>query len=200
MKRILSLAVLAFVVFAPRAYSDSVPTLDINITYATGGMGPDGGVGFTLYGPGTVISGYGGMACFSWCSGPIPDLNSVSEGQVFVGAFLSVTIAGTSYNPDLLSIQCCLFSGGELSPSATGFVGQNETFRYLNLTLPTNGGWNFNFDFFPAMNGNPAFYQFSSGTFTAGTPPAPVPEPRTLGLMAAGLIGLAGVIRRRRQV
>lgn len=198
MRRNLLLAVLAFVVFAPCAYADSIPALDINITYATAGLGPDGGVGFTLYGPRTTISGFGGMACFSWCSGPITDLSSATPAQVFVGAYLNVMIAGTSYNPDLLSLQCCLFSGsGTLNASATGFIGQNETFRYLNLTLPTNGGWSLNFDFFPAMNGNPAFYLFSSGTFTAGTPPAPTPEPGTLGLMAIGLIGLAAVIRRR---
>ena len=199
MKRILSLAVLAFVVSAPRAYADSIPTLDINITYATAGMGPEGGVSFTLYGPGTTISGYGGMFC-PWCFVPITDLSSVDPGQVFVGAYLNVTIAGTSYNPDLFSVSCCLFTGsGTLNGSASGFVGQDETFRYLNLTLPTGGGWNFNFDFFPAMNGNPAFYLFSGGTFAAGTPPAATPEPGTLGFMVTGLAGIAGLFRTRRR-
>jgi hypothetical protein len=140
-KRILSLAALAFVVSAHPAYADSTTTLDINIAYATAGMGPDGGVVFTLYGPGTPISGYGGMACFSWCSGPIPDLSFVSEDEFFLG---------------------------------------------------------FNFDFFPAMNGNAAFYQFSSGSFTAATPPTPTPEPGTLGLILIGLAGIVGVVRRKR--
>jgi PEP-CTERM motif len=198
-KRIRSLVALAFVLSAPCAYADSIPILDINITYATASMGPDGGVVFALFGPGTDITGYGGMACFSWCSGPIPDLNAVSAAQVFVGAFLSVNIAGTSYNPDLLSLNCCLFSpSGDLSGSVSGFVGQDVTFRYLNLTLPGGGGWNFNFDYFPPMNGNPAFYQFASGSFTAGTPPAVTPEPGTLGLMTTGVVGLGGAIRRRR--
>jgi len=65
----------------------------------------------------------------------------------------------------------------------------------LKLTVP-GGGWNFNFDYFPASNGNPAFYLFSSGSLTAGTRPAPTPEPGTLALMATGLIGLAAVIRK----
>lgn len=199
MKRIGLLAVLVFVVSAPCAYADSVPILDINITYATASMGSDGSVDFALFGPGTTITGYGGMACFFWCSGPIPDLSSVSAAQVFVGAFLSAKVAGISYSPDLLGLGCCLFSSsGNLSGSVSGFVGQDVTFRYLNMTLP-NGGWNFNFDFFPPMNGNPGFYQFASGSFTAGTPPAPTPEPSTLGLMATGVMGLVGVIRRRRR-
>jgi len=197
-KRTLSLAVLAFVVSAPCAYADSIPILDINITYATAGLGPDGGVSFALFGPGTTITGYGGMACYAWCLQAIPDLSSVNPSQVFVGGFLSVTIAGMSYNPDLLSLQCCLFSAsGDLGGSVSGFVGQDETFRYLNLTVP-GGGWNFNFNYFPTTNGNPAFYVFSSGSLTAGTPPAPTPEPGTLGLMVTGVVGIAGVIRRRR--
>jgi len=197
-KRICSFAVLAFIVSARCAYADSIPILDVNITYATAGLGPGGGVVFTLFGPGTNITGYGGMGCSAWCLQAIPDLSSVNASQVFVGGFLSVTIAGISYNPDLLSLQCCLFSAfGDLGGSVSGFVGQDETFRYLNLTVP-GGGWNFNFDYFPAGNGNPAFYLFSSGSLTAGTRPAPTPELGTLGLMGTGLVGLAVVIRRKR--
>jgi hypothetical protein len=129
-------AVLAFVVSAPCAYADSVPILDINITYATASMGSDGSVDFALFGPGTTITGYGGMGCFSWCSGPIPDLSSVSAAQVFVGAFLSAKVAGISYSPDLFGLNCCLFSSsGDLSASVSGIVGQDVTFRYLNLAL-----------------------------------------------------------------
>jgi hypothetical protein len=197
-KRILSLAVLAFVVSAPSAYADSIPTLDINISYATAGMGPDGGVLFTLVGPGTTITGFGGMACSPWCSGPITDLSSVNAGQVFIGGFLNVTIAGISYNPDLLSLQCCLFSAfGDLGGTVSGFVGQDETFRLLTLTVP-GGSWNFKFDSFPASNGNPPYFLFNSGSLTAGTPSARTPEPGTLGLMFTGLAGLAGMVRNKR--
>jgi hypothetical protein len=112
-----------------------------------------------------------------------------------------VTIGGTTYNPDLLSLSCCLFSpSGGLNGSASGYVGQDETFRYLNLTLPSGGGWNLNFAFFPASGVNPAYYVFVNGTFTAGTPPAATPEPGTLGLMATGLVGIVGAIRRKRLI
>ena len=199
MKRLLSALVLAFVVLAPRAYADSI--LNINITYVTAHMGPNNGSGdnisFTLIGPGTKITGIGGMACFAWCSDPIPDLNSVGASQVFVSFFTGATVGGITYNPDTdISISCCLFDfSGSLNPSASGFVGEGETFKLVNFTLPGGGGWSFNFI------GSPGNFQFVSGTFTAGTPPPVVtPEPGTLGLMATGLAGLAGVIRRRRLI
>lgn len=36
-----------------------------------------------------------------------------------------------------------------------------------------------------------------SGTLTSGGPPPSVPEPGTLGLLGTGLVGIAGVMRRR---
>jgi hypothetical protein len=81
MKRLLWVVVILCVACAPCAYADSFPTLNANITYVTASMAPNDGSGdnvhaITLIGPGTIIRGYGGMACFEWCSGPITDLNS----------------------------------------------------------------------------------------------------------------------------
>jgi len=202
MKRLLSVVVVAFFALAPLAHADSI--LNINITYVTAFMSPNNGSGdnisFTLIGPGTSITGIGGMACFSWCNGPIPDLNSVATSQVFVSNFLSATVGGIAYDPNNdLSFQSSLFSSsGGLNGSVSGFVGEGATFKLFNFTLPGGGGWNLQFDFSPASGGSPAYYQFVSGTFTAGTPPAPVPEQGTLGFMATGLAGLVGVVQRRR--
>ena len=202
MKRLLSVVVLAFVVLAPYARADSI--LTINITYVTAFMGPNNGSGdnisFTLIGPGTTITGIAGMACFNWCSGPIPDLNSVATSQIFVSSFLSATVGGVTYDPNSdISLQCCLFSSsGGLNGSVSGFVGEGQTFKLLNLTLPSGGGWNLKFDFFPASGGSSAYYQFVSGSFTAGTPPAPVPEPSTLAYVASGLAGVVAFVRRKR--
>jgi PEP-CTERM motif-containing protein len=202
MKRLLSVVVVAFAVLAPCAYADSI--LNINITYVTAYMGPNyagDNISFTLIGPGTNITGIGGMACFAWCQGPIPDLNSVGTSQVFVSSFTSALVGGTAYDPNSNISLCCIFSSsGLLNPSASGFVGSGETFKLLNLTLPSGGGWNLNFAFFPASGGNPAYYVFVNGTFTAGTPPAATPEPGTLGLMATGLVGIVGAIRRKRLI
>src|SRR6266536_2758830 len=196
MKRLLSAVVVAFFALAPSARADSI--LNINITYVTAFMGPGGGMFFSLIGPGTIIStSDAGMACFDWCSGPISDLSSVStSSQVFVGFFQTAIVGGITYDPNNDIPLCCLT--GDFSGSASGFVCEGETFKLLNLTLPGGGGWNLKFDFFPASGGSPAYYQFVSGTFTAGTPPAPVPEPGTLGLMATGLAGIIGVVQGRR--
>ena len=196
MKRLLSVVVLAFVL-APCAHADSI--LNINITYVTAFLSPGGGVFFSLIGPGTSIStSDAGMACSDWCSGPIPDLSSAgTSGQVFIGFFQTALVGGINYDPNNDISLCCFF--GDFSGSVSGFVGEGETFKLLNLTLP-GGGWNLKFDFFPATGGSPAYYQFVSGTFTGGTPPAPVPEPGTLGFMATGLAVLAGVIQRQRSI
>jgi hypothetical protein len=68
----------------------------------------------------------------------------------------------------------------------------------LNLTLPCCGGWNLTFDPVPPSGDFPGGYQFVHGEFSAGTPPTPVPEPATLGLIGTGLAGIVGVIRRKR--
>src|SRR6266536_1797437 len=193
MKRLLWVFVISFVAFAPRANADSI--LNINITYVTAVLNVGGDVGLTLIGPGTIITASAGMACHPWCDGfPIPDLSSVAASQVFIGSFQSVIVGGITYNN--IDLSCCIFDfSGSLNGSVSGFVGEGETFRQLNLTLPGGGGWSFNFI------GSPGSFQFVGGTFTAGTPPPVVtPEPGTLGLMATGLAGIVGVIRRKRLI
>lgn len=155
---------------------------------------------FTLIGPGTNITGIGGMACFNWCSGLVSD-PSADASRVFVSNFLTATVAGTTYDASSDILLCCIFSSfGDLNPSTSGFVGEGETFKLVNLTLPGGGAWSFTFDFFPARGGSPAYYQFVSGSFTAGTSSAPIPEPGTLALVAMGLAGFIGAFRRKRLI
>jgi len=197
MKRLLWIVVMLVVVFARCAYADDIPLFNVNITYVTVSMGPNDGSGdnafVTLIGPGTEISAIGGMACFEWCSGPIPDLNSVSLSQLFVDLpFQRAKIGGTTYNPDFVGYTCCFFSpSGDLNGSVSVLASDGALTQY-NLMLPQGGGWNLTFDSFDGG------YQFVHGEFTAGTPPAPVPEPGTLGLMATGFAGFVGVIRKKR--
>jgi hypothetical protein len=202
MKRIASSIVMALIAFVPLASGDSI--LNVNITYVTAFMGPNDGSGdnvcLTLIGPGTNITATAGMACFDWCSGPITEPSSYPS-EVFLSNFITATVAGTTYDASSEISLCCIFSFfGYLNPSASGLVGQGDTYRQVNLTLPGAGNWNFNFDYYPASGGYPAYYLFARGSFTAGTPPTAIPEPGTLALLATGLAGLAGAVRRRRLI
>ncbi|HEX6803431.1 MAG TPA: hypothetical protein VF133_07090 [Terriglobales bacterium] len=194
MKRIACLLVVLAAVLAPSLLADTIS--DLNITYVTVSMGPNNGSGdnatVTLIGPGTEIVAVGGMACFDWCSGTVAS-PSFSTSQLFVGPFLSVTVFGKSYNPDDFGISGHIFNdGGFLNPSVSGFLGSGPTFTELLVTFPCCGSWNMNFQ--PVEGG----YEFVHGTFTAGTPPAPVPELGALGFVVTGLVGILGVTGKRR--
>jgi hypothetical protein len=159
-------------------------------------MSPNDGSGdnvsFSFTGPGVSIPGIGGMGCFFWCSGqPISDPGG-GASQVFVSFFNTVILGGISYDPSSLGFSIFPFDeSGGLNGFATGFA---ETTQF-NLTLPTNGGWSF--DFAPTTDefGNPAF-AFTNGTFFASAPLL-TPEPATVGLMLTGLAGIAGRVRRK---
>jgi hypothetical protein len=193
MKRLLCVIAMLFVVFGPYVYADQIGA---NITYVTVSMGPNDGTGdnasFTMIGPGTQITGIAGMACFDWCSGDITN-NPVGLSQLFLGPFLSATVNGVSYDPNSEFILfCCAFSdSGFLNSSVDGQVGSGDTFAQLFLTLPSPGVWNLTFNTYPEGQA------FVHGTFTAGTPPSPVPEPGTIGLLATGLAGIIGVMRKK---
>ena len=89
------------------------------------------------------------------------------------------------------SVCSVVFSGADLNGSVSGQVGSGDTFAEVLLNLPCCGNWNLNFE--PVDGG----FEFVHGTFTAGTPPAPVPEPGALGLVAIGLAGAYGLVRRK---
>jgi hypothetical protein len=87
-------------------------------------------------------------------------------------------------------------SDGGMNATASGLVG-SDTFGALqfNLILPTNGGWSLDFGQAADPNGNLAYY-FIGGAFSA-TAPVLTPEPGTVGLMLTGIVGIAGVIKRK---
>lgn len=196
MRRFLWIVVILFSGFAPCSYADSIPFFNVNIAYVTVSLGPNYGSGdnafLTMIGPSTRITAIAGMACFEWCSGPITDLNSVSVSQIFVGSFTGAIINGVTYDPNSdISINCCLFSeSGYLNGSASGFVGEGDTFANMNLNLPSGGSWSLTFE--PVDGG----YQFVQGEFTAGKPPSPVPEPGMLGMIVTGLASIFAVVRK----
>ena len=106
-------------------------------------MSPNNGSGdnisFTLIGLGTTITGIGGMACFSWCNGPIPDLNSVATSQIFISNFLSATVGGIAYDPNNdMSFQSALFSssGGLNGSLLVSSKGDGSVAADLSIVAP----------------------------------------------------------------
>jgi hypothetical protein len=160
-------------------------------------MGPNDGSGenarFTMIGPGTQITGIAGMACFDWCSGHVTN-DPVVLSQLFLGPFQSATVNGVSYDPNVgqFNLFCCAFSdSGYLNSSVDGQVGSGDTFAPLFLTLPSPAAWDLTFNTYPEGQA------FVHGTFTAGTPPSPVPEPGTIELVATGLAGIIGAMGKK---
>ncbi|MGC2197734.1 MAG: PEP-CTERM sorting domain-containing protein [Terriglobales bacterium] len=207
MKRLLWKVVMLVVVFVPCSYADS-----FQITQVTGSMDPRTGqtfetILFTFTGPGTTFQAFGAMQCYPWCyndQGLQPD-TSTSIGEVFVTSifgpgFGPVILGGKTYNVAGFDQTSFFSTGGALNPSVVLLVDQGAGLKEAELTLPQNGGWTFHFDYIPPHDDSPGGYLFNHGEFYNASPPTPVPEPGTLGLMATGLAGITGLIRRKRLI
>jgi hypothetical protein len=198
------LLVLATVFAIDVSFARADPISTFLVTDATMFMGSKGGnddnVRFTFTGPGVDVEGFGGMACFSWCTGTAIPLDGPTElTQIFVGDFTKAVLGGVAYSPQFeISIGQPTFfnASGGLNPIAMGFFGSGPTFSEFRMLLPTNGGWTLNFEPAPDENGNPA-RRFVNGTFSASAP-TPTPEPGTFGLLLAGSAGIKWITRRRR--
>ena len=206
MKRRLRIVVVLVVVFVPCSYADS-----FQITQVTGLMEAQTGatfdnISFTFTGPGITIQASGVMRCYPWCysdQGLQPD-TSTSMGEVFVmNIYSPLTIGGKTYDSGVAASSSFFASeGGALNSSVVLLVEQGfGNWKEIELTLPQNGGgWNFYFDHIPPNEDSPGGYLFNHGDFNAASTPTPVPEPGMLGLMATGLAGITGLIRRERLI
>ncbi len=179
------------------AHADPIPTYQV--TLATMHMVPNtvgDNIRFAFTGPGVEITGIAGMGCFDWCTGqPIPLDTPTATSEIFLSTLETLTLGGTSFFPTAAFVGRSFFdTAGGLVPSTTFFPADATTL--VKVTLPTNGGWSFNFASTTDQSGNPAM-SFVDGTFSAEAPVV-TPEPATLGLMLVGSAGL-GWWRRRQQ-
>ena len=227
MKRFLWVIALLLLVAAPCTYAQGIPSIvaQANISF---GPGEGGDNQFSEFvGPGVNLFATGDAGCalvvMNWCTGPGVYSNapgtsltpSIPNGLLdWVTVSGSVTFGG--HTTHCLDVDCSLFSAGITALSSFVFptngqnftvtvpaeisgpiTGEVQTGEMFNLQIPP-GELVLSFDFAPKFGLAPAYYIFSQGAFT--TPMFPTPEPGPLGLLAAGLVGLLGVMLKRRKL
>jgi hypothetical protein len=208
MKRIQWMIAILLVTFSQFAHADTFDITQITITVFFG----NDNVQFDLSGPGTKITGFGGIGCLpsDWCTNPVLPPGSVlpNIGQIGIENFNDAKVGGTSFgadfgftsslsvdvlgsiilpvNPHGSTFTACV--PATMSGPVTGQAGSGESFTQFTLQMPVGGRFCTTWFFGGGV------YQFERGTFFVST----VPEPGTLGMMGSGLVAVFGAALRKR--
>ena len=218
MKRFLWTTALLLLAAAPYGYAQVRTTTVLE----TGGVGDN--VASQFIGPGVNLTATGGTVfCSDWCDGdsfsntPGSSLTP-GAGILYDGVFGTLTIEGQTF---------CEEGTCFISQESGAGIGASQSLTFptngkdFTVTLPAvmgpvevstltppdgalttfdfgefSGEMVMSFDFVPQFPGGPPpHYVFDRATFTSGFA---VAEPGPLGLMAAGLAGLLGLVLKRR--
>lgn len=221
MKRFLWVVTMLFVVFAPFVYADGIPIFGVTqaiIPFIFNGNGDNDA--FSFIGPGINISG-GGTAQCDWCTfdfslTPGSSLNPSIGRLIFDNTYGTATIGGQTFDlsggflfdSSITALDSFTFpTDGRSSFTVNVPAGFSE--QFIQGNAPSFGNYNLqilgygvgtmslNFTFVPQYSGGPpSYYEFSRGQFSLVS----APEPGTLGLMATGLAGIVGMIRKKTRI
>lgn len=183
-------ALISFGVFAPNSYADD---LTLNL----------GAVGGGLVDLGPVAAGAGAVT-YDQLNMPILQGNTVLGlyNLNFTAAYVDVGTFPANVASELVVTESCAAAALTIPPSfnnpCTGlsFVYTNTNVGgIVDVLGDVNIGADVNADVLAADVG----LGIGSGTETIGfgNPPAPTPEPGSLGLLGTGILGVAGVVRRK---
>jgi hypothetical protein len=129
------------------------------------------------------------LAPFSGLTGTIKDFTFAPS--IATNSLYSVTNGGSTLSFDLTTISVLYQSASALVLTGTGtlsLTGYSATPGDINLAVTNTGN----------LNSNELQFTYSAGS-SDPPPPSPVPEPASAALLGAGLVGLAGMLWRRRR-